>query len=186
MNTSQPLLRTFICIEFPESVVKEVARIQSLLDKKFIGKFTELENLHLTLKFLGEISPKQLEEVKLALSLIEFHQFNAHLSSIGVFSYRTNPRIIWIKVASKYIHDLQKRIDHALAPLFKPEERFMSHLTVARVKHTPDKKYFYEYFKNLSVKEVSFPVNSFLLKSSELMPVGPVYTTIQEYSLKEN
>ena len=47
--------RAFICINFPNDVIKEVARIQSLLENKFIGKLTELENLHLTLKFLEQI-----------------------------------------------------------------------------------------------------------------------------------
>ena len=57
------LTRAFIAIEFPDEVVKEIARVQELVSKiKFTGKLTELENLHLTLKFLGEISEEKVEE----------------------------------------------------------------------------------------------------------------------------
>ena len=51
------MIRCFICIDFPDEVIKEVARVQEELEKvKFNGKLTELENLHLTLKFLGEMA----------------------------------------------------------------------------------------------------------------------------------
>ena len=55
MNGEHVSTRTFICVEMPDAVVKEVARLQELVGKKlFTGKITELENLHATLKFLGE------------------------------------------------------------------------------------------------------------------------------------
>ena len=74
------LTRTFIAIEFPDEVIKEVARIQEVLNNwKFTGKMTELENLHLTLKFLGEIEDNKLEEVKENLKKIKFKSFRAKL-----------------------------------------------------------------------------------------------------------
>ncbi len=186
MNSSQnhkSNIRSFICIDFSDEVIKEVARIQSLLEKRFIGKFTELENLHLTLKFLGEISPEILEKVKSSLSAIQLPIFEAHLEDIGTFSIKNNPRILWIKIAGKPIYELQKQIDLSLSPLFKPEERFMSHLTIARIKYIKDKEYFSQTLKNITVKKIKFPISSFKLKSSDLKPMGPFYTTIEEYKL---
>ena len=64
--------------------MKEVARVQEILgNQKFHGKMTELENLHLTLKFLGEIDELKMEKVKEALGKIEFEKFEAHLGEIG-------------------------------------------------------------------------------------------------------
>ena len=181
---NQNLVRTFICINFPDEVIKEVARVQSLMEKRFTGKFTELENLHLTLKFLGEISKETLEKTRLELSKIKFPIFEANLEDLGTFSIKGSPKIIWIKIAGKPIYELQKQIDISLSQLFKPEERFMSHLTIARIKYIKDKEYFDQTLKNITVKKIKFPVNSFKLMSSDLKPMGPVYSLIEEYFLQ--
>ncbi|MBI2451631.1 RNA 2',3'-cyclic phosphodiesterase [Candidatus Pacearchaeota archaeon] len=174
--------RTFISIEFPDEVIKEVARIQNLIkNKKFTGKITELENLHLTLKFLGEINNENLNRVKKLLSEIKLKEFEAKLTELGTFSYRGAPKIVWIKVGGEGIFNLQKQIDVVLTSLLKPEERFMSHLTIARIKYVKDIKDFYNYIENISVKPIKFSVKSFKLKYSELKPLGPVYKTIKEF-----
>ncbi len=176
--------RAFIALNFPDEVIKEISRIYPLILKnKFVGKLTELENLHLTLKFLGEISQETLSLVQQKLSQIEFSSFNASLLNMGTFSYRKSPRIVWIKVGGKPIHDLQKQIDLVLSTEFKKEQRFMSHLTLARIKHISDKSQFVEKINNIKVKNIKFQVNSFKLMSSDLKPLGPVYKTIKEFSL---
>ena len=176
------LHRTFICIDLPKEIIQETTRIQELLkNKQFTGKITEPENLHLTLKFLGEISDEKLEQVKNALDKIKFPQLNLKLGNIGFFSYRGKPRIIWIKLQGKQIYALQKQIDSALKPLFKEEERFMGHLTIARIKYVKDPEGFKEHIKSLKLKQLEFSTDKFKLKTSELKPIGPTYTTIKEY-----
>lgn len=178
----QNLTRAFICIDFPDEVIKEVARVQEVLGNKiFTGKMTELENLHLTLKFLGEIDNKTLEKVKNELAKIDFKKFEAKLGGIGTFSSHGNPRIVWIKLNGEEVWILQKKIDDSLKELFKPEERFMSHLTIARVKYARDKADFINYVKNMRVKEVRFEINRFKLMSFDLRSTGPVYSIIEEY-----
>ncbi len=180
------LTRAFICVEMPDSVIKEIARIQEVLSgQKFTGKMTELENLHLTLKFLGEIDAEKLEIVRERLRSVEFNKFEARLMYSGTFSVRGAPKIVWVKVGNPGIAELQARVDNALSELFKPEERFMSHVTIARLKYVKDKKGFNEYVKNLGVKEISWEVDSFVLKSSELRPNGPVYRDVERYSSDE-
>ena len=63
-------MRAFIALELPKEILEEINRIQGLLKKNnlFAGKFTELENLHLTLKFLGEIDDKHIEDIKRRLN----------------------------------------------------------------------------------------------------------------------
>lgn len=172
--------RAFIAIDFPDEVIKEVARVQELAaKKKFQGKMTELENLHLTLKFLGEIDDRKLEEVKKRLTGIKFGGMELKLGKIGVFSFRGNPRIIWIKIEGKAIFELQGKIDEALKGLYEKEERFMSHLTIARVKYAKDKKDFLERMNNISTKAVKFRIDRFKLKKSDLRKMGPVYQDIE-------
>jgi len=178
------LTRAFIAIDFSEidEVLREIIRVQEEVSKvKFKGKLTEPENLHLTLKFLGEIDEDKLEEVKKRLREIKFKEMELKLGSIGTFSIRGNPRIVWIKVEGEGIWELQKQIDDKLKDLFKPEERFMGHLTVARVKYVGEKKEFNERIKKIGVKEIKFKLGEFKLKKSELKPLGPVYTDIEKY-----
>lgn len=182
MEKKEELTRAFIAIEFSDEVIKEVARVQELVSKvKFTGKATELENLHLTLKFLGEIDEKKLEKVKIALKKIEFDSMKLKLGKVGTFSVRGRPSIVWIKVEGKAIYDLQKVIDEVLAREFKPEERFMGHLTIARIKYVKDKKGFLEHTGDINVKPIEFDCSEFKLKKSDLKQLGPVYSDLEVY-----
>ncbi len=177
------LHRVFVAVEFPDEVIKEVARVQEILrGRKFTGKMTELENLHLTLKFLGEIDSGKVEEVRRKLREIKFEEFEAKLERVGSFSFRGKPRIVWIKVGGKGVFELQKKVDERLAESgFKAEERFMSHMTIARIKYVKDKKGFIEYVNGIGLKEIRFKVKEFKLKESELREIGPVYRDLEVY-----
>jgi len=187
MSPTNVPLRSFICVDFPDEVIKEVARIQQIVQKRthFSGKLTELENLHITFKFLGHIDARKLNKVKLALTKIEFPTLNLKLHSVGTFNFHGKPRIVWIRVTGN-IFKLQEQIDLALKNLFKPEERFMSHLTIARIKSTKSPQQFKEYVQNIKPKKIQFSINEFKLKSSNLKPGGPIYTTLKEYNLTKN
>jgi len=131
-------MRVFIAINLPEVIKEECVGIQKELEKKdlFRGKFTEKENLHLTLKFLGEIDKEDLERIKEKLKEIKFKEFELELGEIGVFSPKFI-KIIWLELIGEGIFSLQKEIDNCLLELFERERRFMSHLTIARVKSFP-------------------------------------------------
>jgi RNA 2',3'-cyclic 3'-phosphodiesterase len=178
-------IRTFICIDFPNEIIKEVARMQLLIkNKKFTGKLTELENLHLTLKFIGEINKETLNKIITSLSKINFKKFEASLQESGIFSYKNSPRIAWIKIGGKETYNLQKEVDSTLSQFIPKEKRFMSHLTIARIKYVKDKKDFVNFIKKLPTKQIKFKVSSFKLKSSQLTSLGPVYKTLKTYKLK--
>ncbi len=178
--TEEKLTRAFIAIEFSDEVIKEIARVQELLSGvKFTGKLTELENLHLTLKFLGEIDDKTLEKIKEKLKEIKFEGMKLKLGKIGTFSVRGNPRIVWVKVEGKEIYELQKAIDESLKDLFPVEERFMGHLTIARVRYVRDKRGFLEHINGIHVKPIDFVVSEVKLKKSELKRIGPSYFDLE-------
>ena len=169
--------RVFISIEIPENLKKEIKKIQDSLPE-FYGKKTEPENLHLTLKFLGEISEEKIVRVQEKLKK-RFDSFEAEIKSLGFFS-ENFIRIIWLKIEN--CEELQREIDNSLASLgFEKEKRFMGHMTIARVKKIKDKKKFLEELKRIKIPELKFPVKSFHLKESVLEPEGPVYKEIETY-----
>ena len=175
-------IRAFLAVEISDKAIKEITNLQEALTKKlkFIGKTIEPENLHVTLKFFGEITQKEIDEIDEILKKVEFPEIKAKLGKVGAFTYNNQPRIIWVKIEGN-LTKIQKIIDKQLEPLFKLEERFMSHLTIARVKYVKDTKYALEYIKNLKLPKTEFEIKSIKLLSSKLTPIGPVYTTLKEY-----
>jgi len=201
----EELKRCFIALDLPREAINELRKIQKLIWEKtlFTGKLTESENLHLTLKFLGEISDEKIKEVKGKLKEVRFDEFEVEFGKVGVFS-KKYIRIIWIELLGK-VFNLQKEIDLKLDGLFEPENRFMSHITIARVKNVRDtenkvfsvpktfnniskkvfvKKELIEYLKGLKVEKFQFFVNKFYLKESELKSSGLEYRDLDVYNLQ--
>jgi len=172
-------MRTFISINISEEIRKEIKKIQDSLPE-FFGKKTELENLHLTLKFLGEIEETKIEGIKEKLREIKIEKFATEIDEIGVFS-EIFIRIVWLHM--KDCENLQKQIDNALKNLFEPEKRFMSHLTIARIKKLKDKEGFLQDLKKIKIEKIKFIVDKFYLMKSELTAEGPRYSVLEEYNL---
>lgn len=178
-------MRTFIALDLPKEIVAEISRIQKTIWKKtlFTGKLTKNMNLHLTLKFLGEINDEKVEEIRKKLSEIKLESFDCELGEVGVFS-KQFIKIIWIKLNGKGIWKLQKEVDEELSDLFNKEDRFMSHITIARVKNVRDKKGLFDYLESVRPKKIKFHVDKFFLKKSELLENGPEYEDIEKYDLR--
>lgn len=177
-------MRVFIALELTNEIVNEILKIQNLVKEKnfFEGKFTEKENIHLTLKFLGEINEKKVEEVKRRISEIKEKKFFVELGEVGVFSEKFI-RIVWVKLEGEGVFKLQREIDDKLKDLFEKENRFMSHITIARVKNVKDKKEFTKFLRGIHPMKEKFTVEEFSLKNSELTEKGPIYTDIERFKL---
>ena len=176
-------MRTFIAIDIPEEIKEKIIGIQKQLPE-FKGKLTEFENLHLTLKFLGEISKEKIEKVKEKLGEIRFNPFETEIDSLGIFDNRKSNKyeqslIVWLHM--KNCDELQKQIDSKLERLFAKEKRFMSHLTIARVKSVENKKEFTEKLYKINIPKMNFYINNFILKESVLTPKGSIYKDIGIY-----
>jgi len=174
-------MRSFISIDLPEEIKTEIQKVQKTLPN-FVGKLVEKENLHLTLKFLGEIDEEKLEKIRKILAKINFAEFKMGVEEIGIFS-EGFIKIIWVGLSG--CEKLQKEIDGSLKDLFKKEERFMGHLTIARVKNVDDKKGFILELKKISVPKMEFKVKNFYLMKSDLNKKGPIYSIIEKFPLKK-
>jgi len=171
--------RVFIGFFLPEDIKRDVLEIQRKIPP-FRGKLVEEDNLHLTLKFLGEISEKDLNEVKEILKRVHFRKIECSIESLGFFS-ESFVRIVCIYL--KNSEDLQREVDEALKDLFKTENRFMSHLTIARIKSVRNKNEFIEKLKKINFDKVSFFIKEICLIKSELKKEGPEYEILDRYIL---
>ena len=173
-------MRCFIGIDLSVEATKEIERLQKIIKPHFVGKITSSKNLHLTLKFLGEIEDATLNEVKKKLSAIEHQSFQLTLNGLGVFSQQFI-KMVWVAVS---IVPLQPLIDNYLKDIFEPERRFMGHITIARVKKIEDKHSFIKLINNTTINKIIFTIREFYLKESILTNEGPIYKVIEKYCLK--
>lgn len=176
--------RMFVALDIPPEAQSELACLRTTLEpeKLFRGRWTQQENLHVTLKFLGEIGPAAVDDVRDKLRRLTFAPFSAHLDRAGVFDSHRRIRIVWIHVAGDGVMRLQRSVDEMLADRFPLEQRFMSHLTIARVQSTPDRRRLIQRLEAVSLSREPFIIAAFHLKESRLSPAGPRYSTVESYS----
>jgi RNA 2',3'-cyclic 3'-phosphodiesterase len=171
-------MRTFIALKFPPKVLMQIKEIQDVLPECSCKK-TELKNLHLTLKFLGEVPSDKLEDIKLRLRNVKFSQFESEIKEIGFFD-KQERGILWLGITN--CENIQKEIDKSLEGLYEKENRFMGHLTIARTGKILSKKLIEETNK-INIPKMFFILDKFYLMCSKLKKDGPTYTVLEEYNL---
>ncbi len=166
-------MRTFIAIEVP--YFKSIEKLQGSIEGKF--KAVEPENIHLTLKFLGDIREEDVEKIASFVESCKPEKFTMRLKGIGFFPNENYIRIVWIGVENgKIVSEVMKCIDSKLTTMgFKKERCYVPHITVARVKGriAVDKL---QPFKNMVFGEVN--VNKIKIKKSTLTQDGPIYEDV--------
>ena len=176
-------MRVFISVDLPENAKKEISKaIKKIKDMDLINaNFVKPENLHLTLKFLGEISESEIEKIKEKLSSLNLKSFIAKLCGLGFFPSEKFLRVFLISIEAKEkFSELSEKINSLLG---NRKERFESHVTLARIKSITDKIKFLEVVKNIRIPELKFEVKETKLKKSTLSPSGPIYEDIEVFSL---
>jgi len=189
-------MRCFIAIDIDDKIRKAIADLQKQIASKVSVKqgdlkWVEPNNIHLTLKFLGEISDKQLEEVKeITNTVAQAHQkFNLEIESVGSFGGRS-AKIVWVGAGNgtEALLALQKDLDDLLAQSGYPREEreFSAHLTLCRVNHPIAGLKMGEAIAQFShLKLGSIAAESLCVYQSQLTPAGPTYTLLGDFKLKE-
>jgi 2'-5' RNA ligase len=182
--------RCFIAVECNNAeIIKRVRDVQDgLTATGGTLKHVEPENIHLTLKFLGEIKKPQLDSVSETVSEIKFNEFNMFVENVGVFPNLRRPSTIWAGI-SEGVTELTRifrEVDNKLSKLgFERERRrFHPHITISRVRSGKNRDRLVEELMRISdYRFGEDKVDKISLKKSVLTPNGPIYTTLAE-SLK--
>lgn len=183
-------IRSFIAIELPEEVKASLIQLQDEL--KLAGytfvKWVDPKSIHLTLKFLGNISESKIAEVTRAIKEASegIPPFQLEIGELGAFPNVRQPRVAWVGVGGEVdkLISLQQRIDTAFIPLgFTPESRpFTPHLTLARLREgaSPrDRQDFGELVRKTPFEtKHKIRVAAVNLMRSQLLPTGAVYTCL--------
>ncbi|TAM80552.1 MAG: RNA 2',3'-cyclic phosphodiesterase [Acidobacteria bacterium] len=180
-------MRAFIAIELPDFIRDALAREQARFRTLCMdARWTRPEGIHLTLKFLGDISDMQEAQVKEALSQMErFEKFILGIHGFGFFPDARQPKVFWAGLeASPGLARLAMEVENAMAPLgFPPEGRpFRPHLTLARFK-TPRPQQRLEAFVAVHENPLlgSFEVSEFFLWESRLLTGGSEYRKVARF-----
>jgi len=167
-------MRCFLAIPLPEELRE---RINKLDLNGFFGKKVEKNNLHINLKFFGEIpSPDRIIS---KLEKLSFERFNLELDGFGVFPNLTSARVLFIYCKSKKLIELHSLIEQVLNNYDK--RTYKPHVTLMRIKRFDALK-----LKNFLKKEFKyeFTPEKIVLYKSELTFKGPKYSVIKEFQLK--
>lgn len=182
--------RAFVAIDIDEVVrQKLVAAQQKLAITGADLKLVEAPNIHVTMKFLGEIPDEKIGPVSEALSRAAagIGPFDIGIGEIGVFPNLNYIRVVWAGVTEgrDEIIGLQQKIDRELQPLGFPRERdFVPHLTLARVRTAKHKERLATFIKEMEGAEFGVTrARAVELKQSMLTPKGPVYSTLARTEL---
>jgi len=149
-------------------------------------KLVEPQNIHITLKFLGDIEETFIDEIEQIIkdAIKEIKPFTMKLNGTGVFPNNNYVKVIWIGIKeAQIIETIVKTIDENLSKLgFKKEKRsFSPHLTIGRVKTAKNKQRLLETIEKYANIEFSIQdVKSIKLMKSDLTSAGPIYTTLKD------
>jgi RNA 2',3'-cyclic 3'-phosphodiesterase len=185
-------LRTFIAIELPDNIKAELSRIIEGLKKPRFGfvRWVNPQNIHLTLKFLGNVEAAKIDCIcdAVRLSADGGEKFSLELSGLGFFPNPRRPRVFWIGIAGdldRLLH-LQGSIDRNTEKLGFPGEKrpFSPHITLARINEDamlPDLVDFVKATEKVRLeKKLHIDVDRALLMRSQLFRTGARYTRLFE------
>ncbi len=190
-------IRAFVAIEMPEEARTHLAGVvRRLSDANLNGvRISRPEGIHLTLKFLGEISGQQLGPIENALraALEEHSPFRLTLGEPGVFPNASRPRVLWVGVNGDAgaLEALAGAVEEVLEPLGFPSDKrgFNAHLTVARIRDgTPvaDRQKAAEVLHATAEDSmIEIDVKAVSLMRSTLRPTGAIYECLVSLPLKE-
>ena len=177
--------RLFVAVTFPDEIRETLAQIcGGLPDVRWVPQ----DQLHLTLRFIGDVPLDQVEALEASLLAVRFEAFDAAVQGVGRFPTGGPPRVIWAGLlAGGALNRLVRDVDRAVMGLGYPPEskRFVPHVTLARLKNPLPPAALSAYLKrHKGLSSDAFRVDRFVLYSSQLRKEGPVYTPEVEYKAR--
>jgi 2'-5' RNA ligase len=178
--------RLFVAIELPPDVKERLVALQTHIPT---ARWVNPEQMHLTLRFLGDVPENRVESVKSALETVQSPGFDLALRGVGRFPPQNKkaPRVLWVGIPSQpLVMDLQEKIENELRLAgFPPDNKaFHPHITLARLKVQKPVKQVSDFLTAQARFRVSpFSITRFILVKSVLSAQGPTYTNEAIYNL---
>jgi len=176
-------MRLFVALSLPDAIAQGLALLQAGVPG---AHWQTREQLHLTLRFIGEVDGRDATAADDALSLIEVPKFSLALKGVGEFGGKT-PHAVWAGVSDKEpVVFLQRKIETALQRAGLPAEqrKFVPHVTLARLRGSPRGRVMDFLTDHALYASPPFDVDGFILYSSVLTPNGSIYRAEKAYGLK--
>ncbi|MDD5337693.1 MAG: RNA 2',3'-cyclic phosphodiesterase [Candidatus ainarchaeum sp.] len=171
-------MRLFVAIDSPPWVKKKLALAQNLLPSGV--RKVEAGNLHITLKFLGEVTLKKIPSIEQRLGAIDQEDFEIKVRDVGAFPNEEYVRVVWAGCKGAGLKKLAEKVDIALKEY--PKEEFTGHITIARVAGKAPLRGFFQDYRDFMFGY--FNARKFLLMASELTSSGPKYSVLAEFPLR--
>jgi len=185
-------IRAFIAVELRQEIQQSLKAIQEHLKKTTQDvKWVESKNIHLTLKFLGDIKERDVLKIadNINRSLSSFNTFNTELTTLGAFPSLQKPKVIWVGLNhnEKKIEAMAKSLEEALGKIgIKKETRnFHPHITIGRVKSSKDLSQLGKALQDVKIEsEKAQLIQHITLFKSTLTSQGPIYEKLHTIELK--
>ncbi len=180
--------RLFVGIPLPE-VLRSGLEVfyRELKETEGYFRFVSLENLHLTLSFLGDVEEDRVSRIveKIKLALLGQTKIPIKLVGAGCFPNDERINVIWVGVQDGVLIDVIKKMNSRLSVKTEHEEE-IAHLTIVRVKSAKNKGRIREVVERFErVDFGSFIADRVFLYESELEPEGPIYTVVEQFELRD-
>jgi 2'-5' RNA ligase len=177
------MIRLFVAIDIPENIQKEVQGMGRAIPK---ARPVPADQLHLTLKFIGEVEGSSFLDIRESLKEIVHPKLLLALKGVGTFPPRGTPRILWAGVEpTAGIAALRNTIEKTLNAVGIPREKkkYTPHLTLARLNNCPIRHLQNYLAGNAFLQTPDFTVDNFHLYSSQLTQKGALHTLESSYPL---
>jgi len=181
-------VRVFVAIDLPDAVRRELKELQrKLRPLTSSSRWVAPESIHITLKFLGEVPEKQIEQIDEALTGLTWKPLTISVHGVGFFPGVRSPRVFWAGMDAPTMQDLTEELDARMERLdFDREKRaFRPHITLARARATRIDTALVTVASEYSERDVgSFTADRIFLFQSTLKQSGAIYSKVKEYSLE--
>ncbi len=185
-----PDIRTFIAVDVPKEIKMELDKLIASL--KSYGpevRWVRAANLHVTLRFLGDIPQESVPMLakEIEKNIAGFGQFDISLSGLGGFPNLKRPRVIWVGtgVGEDKIVKLAELVEKSCidAGFGKSDKQFSSHLTIGRIKFPHGLESVVSKIETMKFETAPFKITEVVIFKSDLLPSGPKYTRLESIAL---
>ena len=177
--------RLFIAIDIPERIIDDITATFCAMQG---ARWVEDAQIHLTLRFIGEVTADTGEIIRNALRRVKGRPFSLRVKGMGYFPPRNEPRILWAGIAeNEELLRMQSRIERAVvsAGIDHDDRKFHPHVTIARLNATHVRHVARFVTQNSLFMTEEFSVSSFHLYSSTLGKEGAIHTKEASYQFAE-